>query len=121
MSNELAKITRRRDPKLIPVLRQFAIELGKTVLVAGAILAIPIYQADHDPAMRSRFELLWRMSFEPSHVWSAIVLHTKAKDPHFVCWGPGNPIHSCQPGTPDPDNIPRCIEATRHFPLAEQT
>ena len=29
MSNELAKITRRRDPKLIPLPRQFAIELGK--------------------------------------------------------------------------------------------
>ncbi len=57
MSNELAKITRRRDPKLIPVLRQFAIELGKTLLVAGVILAIPIYQADHDPAMRSQFKL----------------------------------------------------------------
>ncbi len=121
MSNELAKITRRRGSKLTPVLRQFAIELGKTVLVAGVILAIPIYQADHDPAMRGQFELLWRMSFEPSRVWSAIVLHAKAKDPKFVCWGPGSPIHSCQPGTPNPDNIPRCIEPTRHFPLAEQT
>ena len=57
MSNELAKITRRRDPKLIPVLRPFAIALGKTLLVAGVILAIPIYQADHDPAMRSQFKL----------------------------------------------------------------
>ena len=29
MSNELAKITRRQNPKPIPVLRQFAIEFGK--------------------------------------------------------------------------------------------
>ena len=57
MSNELAKITRRRNPKLIPVLRRFVLGLGKTVLVAGVILAIPIYQADHDPAMRSQFKL----------------------------------------------------------------
>ena len=121
MSNELAKITRRRNPKLILVLRQFVLGLGKAVLVAGVILAIPIYQADHDPAMRSQFKRLWRMGFEPSRVWSAIVLDTKAKDPKFVCWGPGNPIHSCQPGTPDPDYIPRCIEPTRHFPLREQT
>jgi len=120
MSNELAKITRRRESKWIPGLRQCVLALGKTVLMAGVILAIPIYQTDHDPEMRSQFKLLWRMSFDPSRVWSALVLPTKAKDPEFVCWGPGNPIHSCPPGTPDPDDIPRCIEPTRHFPLAER-
>jgi len=58
-----------------------------------------------------------RILFSPAHVVEAKVLRGGPKDPAWVCWGPGHPVHACQPFLPDKDMPPSCIEPIASFPI----
>lgn len=59
-----------------------------------------------------------RILFSPAHVVEAKVLRGGPKDPAWVCWGPGHPVHACQAFTPDKDMPPSCIEPIDSFPVS---
>ena len=57
-----------------------------------------------------------RTIFSPDHVMEAKVLHGGPRDPSWICWGPGHPVHACRPFTPDKDMPPSCIQTMSSIP-----
>ena len=105
----------------LPRKRSWIQFLKKTVLTGAAIgLACAVIVAGlgtwGDDITRKLVKTQARMLFASGHVMEAKVLHGGPRDPSWICWGPGHPVHACSPYRPDPDLPPACIEPMSSIP-----